>query len=153
MRRSVRQRKPGTSCLVSGALVSGAWLLLEVASSIPRRAGALQGRVRAVGLLHPWSGGRGVADAFLANPLPANFLAPRSVALAGGCRVGIVHRLGEVPVGEASVVIGVAAPHRQAAYEASRTALERLKHEVPIWKREHYADGVVAWREEEPLSA
>ncbi|MCP4662847.1 MAG: hypothetical protein GY856_46230 [bacterium] len=72
---------------------------------------------------------------------------------AGGCRVGMVHRLGEVPVGEASVVIAVAASHRQAAYEASRTALERLKHEVPIWKREHYADGGVAWREEEPLSA
>jgi molybdopterin synthase catalytic subunit len=66
-------------------------------------------------------------------------------------RVAVVHRLGEVPVGEASVVIAVASPHRQAAYEASRTALERLKHEVPIWKREHYADGDVAWREEEPL--
>lgn len=70
----------------------------------------------------------------------------------GGCRVGIVHRLGEVPVGEASVVIAVAAPHRQTAYEASRAALERIKHEVPIWKQEHYADGGVAWREEEPLS-
>ncbi|HKI05039.1 MAG TPA: hypothetical protein VKK31_23875 [Thermoanaerobaculia bacterium] len=38
-----------------------------------------------------------------------------------------------------------------AAYEASRTALERLKAEIPIWKREHYADGEAAWREEEPL--
>ena len=67
--------------------------------------------------------------------------------------VAIVHRLGEVPVGEASVVIAVASAHRQAAYEASREALERLKREVPIWKREHYADGDVAWREEEPLAA
>lgn len=68
-----------------------------------------------------------------------------------GLRVAIVHRLGEVPVGEASVVIAVASPHRAAAYEASRTALERLKTEIPIWKREHYADGEVVWREEEPL--
>ncbi len=68
-----------------------------------------------------------------------------------GLRLTIVHRLGEVPVGEASVVIAVASPHRQAAYEASRLALERLKREVPIWKQEHYADGAVAWREEEPL--
>ncbi|MEE8525958.1 MAG: molybdenum cofactor biosynthesis protein MoaE [Thermoanaerobaculia bacterium] len=68
-------------------------------------------------------------------------------------RVAIVHRLGEVPVGEASVVIAVASPHREAAYEASRSALERLKHEVPIWKRERYADGETAWREEEPLAS
>ncbi len=66
--------------------------------------------------------------------------------------VGIVHRLGPVPVGEASVAIAVASPHRAAAYEASREALERLKREVPIWKREHYADGEVVWREEEPLA-
>ncbi len=66
-------------------------------------------------------------------------------------RVGIVHRLGDVAVGEASIAIVVASPHRAAAYEASRRALERLKAEVPIWKREHYAGGESAWREEEPL--
>jgi MoaE-MoaD fusion protein len=72
---------------------------------------------------------------------------------AGGTdlRAAIVHRLGEVPAGEASVAIAVASPHRAAAYEASRTALERLKAEVPIWKREHYAGGEAAWREEESL--
>ena len=64
----------------------------------------------------------------------------------------IVHRLGEVPVGEPSVVIAVASPHRAAAFAAAREALERLKREVPIWKREHYADGGAAWREEEPLA-
>ncbi len=69
-----------------------------------------------------------------------------------GLRAAIVHRLGEVPVGEPSVVIAVASPHRAAAYEASRTALERLKAEVPIWKREHYAGGGAAWREEEALT-
>lgn len=66
-------------------------------------------------------------------------------------RAAIVHRLGDVPVGEPSVAIAVASPHRAAAYEASRTALERLKAEVPIWKRERYADGSEVWREEEPL--
>lgn len=68
-------------------------------------------------------------------------------------RAAIVHRLGDVPVGEPSVAIAVASPHRAAAYEASRTALERLKAEVPIWKRERYADGSETWREEEPLGA
>jgi len=68
-----------------------------------------------------------------------------------GLAAAIVHRLGEVPAGEASVVIAVASPHREAAFAAARRALERLKREAPIWKREHYADGGAAWREEEPL--
>ena len=67
-------------------------------------------------------------------------------------KVAVVHRLGDVPLSEPSVVIAVASPHREAAYDASRTALERLKKEVPIWKREHYVDGEVTWREEEPLT-
>lgn len=72
---------------------------------------------------------------------------------AAPVRVSIVHRLGDVPVGEPSVVIAVGSAHRAAAYEASRTALERLKAEVPIWKREHYAEGEAVWREEESLLA
>ncbi len=72
-------------------------------------------------------------------------------AAGADLRAAIVHRLGEVPAGEASVAIAVAAPHRAAAYEASRVALERLKAEVPIWKREHYKGGEAVWREEEPL--
>lgn len=68
-------------------------------------------------------------------------------------RVAIHHRLGEVPAGEPSVVIAVSSPHREEAYEASRQALERLKTEVPIWKREHYADGETEWREDEPLTS
>lgn len=73
-------------------------------------------------------------------------------AAAPGLRAAIVHRLGEVPVGEASVAIAVGSAHRAAAYEASRTALERLKTEIPIWKREHYTEGPPLWREEEPLT-
>jgi len=66
-------------------------------------------------------------------------------------RLAVIHRLGEVPVGEASVSIVAAAPHRAAAFEACRETLERLKREVPIWKQEHYADGTAEWREEEAL--
>jgi MoaE-MoaD fusion protein len=70
---------------------------------------------------------------------------------AHGLHLAIVHRLGEVSVGESSLAIAAAAPHRDAAYEASRRALERLKAEVPIWKLERYADGDAVWREEESL--
>ena len=57
--------------------------------------------------------------------------------------VAIVHRIGSLAVGEASVVISVASAHRDAAFEACRYAIERIKEIVPIWKKEHYADGAV----------
>jgi len=62
-----------------------------------------------------------------------------------GARVAMVHRVGVVAVGEASVVIGVSAPHRDEAYAASRHAIDTLKASVPIWKKEIYADGSV-WK-------
>lgn len=72
-------------------------------------------------------------------------------AATPGLRVVILHRLGELAVGEASVAIAASSPRRGAAQEAVRTALERVKREAPIWKRERYADGGEAWREEEGL--
>ncbi len=57
--------------------------------------------------------------------------------------VSIVHRLGRVDPGEASVAIVVAAPRRGPAFEASRYAIERIKEIVPIWKREVWSDGYV----------
>ncbi len=58
-------------------------------------------------------------------------------------RLAIVHRVGRVAVGEPSVVIAAAAPHRGAAFDACRYAIEELKARAPIWKAEHYADGSV----------
>ena len=58
-------------------------------------------------------------------------------------RVAIIHRTGLLPVGEASVVISISSPHRDAAFDACRYAIERLKEIVPIWKKEHYDDGAV----------
>jgi len=69
-----------------------------------------------------------------------------------GLQLHIVHRLGELEVGEVSIAIVAASPHREAAYTACREALERVKREVPIWKRERYADGAAAWREEHALA-
>ena len=55
--------------------------------------------------------------------------------------VGIVHRLGKLEIGETSVVISVASPHRRAAFEACEWLIKELKRTVPIWKKEVYADG------------
>ena len=57
--------------------------------------------------------------------------------------VSIVHRIGRVDPGEASVAIVVASPRRGPAFEASRYAIERIKVVVPIWKREVWSDGYV----------
>lgn len=59
--------------------------------------------------------------------------------------VVVEHRLGTLAVGDASVAIAVAHPRRGAAYDASRFVIEELKRRVPIWKREHYADGTREW--------
>ena len=62
--------------------------------------------------------------------------------------IGIVHRLGRLEIGETSVVISVAAPHRKAAFAACEWLIRELKRTVPIWKKEIYADGEV-WIEGE----
>ncbi len=59
--------------------------------------------------------------------------------------VAIEHRLGELALEEASVGIAVAHAHRDDAYALSRWVIEELKRRVPIWKREHYADGTREW--------
>ena len=58
-------------------------------------------------------------------------------------RMGMVHRLGRLEIGEASVVVVATAPHRKPAFEAALEGINRLKREVPIWKKEFFADGAV----------
>ena len=63
-------------------------------------------------------------------------------------RVAIAHRLGRLEIGETSVFIAVSAPHRGAAFDACRFAIDTLKRTIPIWKKEYFADGAV-WAEGE----
>lgn len=58
--------------------------------------------------------------------------------------VALVHRLGMLEVGEIAVVVAVSAAHRKEAFEACRFAIDRVKAIVPIWKKEHYEEGL-AW--------
>jgi molybdopterin synthase catalytic subunit len=59
--------------------------------------------------------------------------------------ISIVHRIGKVDIGQISVVIAVSSPHRDEAFKACRFLIDRLKEVVPIWKREHFADGTSEW--------
>jgi molybdopterin synthase catalytic subunit len=67
------------------------------------------------------------------------------------CR--IVHRIGELAIGEASVVIVVRSMHRADAFDAAEWAIDTLKQRVPIWKNDFYADGTRAYQDGVPLSA
>ena len=60
-------------------------------------------------------------------------------------RACLLHRLGKVPLAEASVMVGVATPHRPEAFQACRFLIDQLKIQVPIWKQEHLADGRTIW--------
>ena len=76
-------------------------------------------------------------------------------------KIAIVHRVGTVPVGETSIAIAVASPHRPEAFAAGQWLIDTLKTQVPIWKKEVWADGTTEWmhpisgvvRPEEPSEA
>jgi molybdopterin synthase catalytic subunit len=57
----------------------------------------------------------------------------------------VVHRVGQLTIGEPAVWIGVIAAHREAAFAACRFVIDQLKERVPIWKREYYDDGSTTW--------
>ena len=85
------------------------------------------------------------------EPMAVKTMAEIGRQIAAGLaigRIGMVHRLGRMEIGEASVVVVATAPHRKAAFQAALEGIDRLKKAVPIWKKEHFADGEV-WVEGE----
>jgi molybdopterin synthase catalytic subunit len=91
-------------------------------------------------------------EAYPAMALPALDRIERdAVARFEIASCAIVHRLGEVPASEASVAVVVAAHHRGPAFDACRWAMDELKRSVPIWKKEHFAEGDASWVEGTPL--
>lgn len=79
-------------------------------------------------------------------------LAAEAIARFGVRDVAIVHRLGRLEVGETSILIAVASAHRGVTFEACRWLIDTVKKQVPIWKKEHFVDGVV-WVDGEPFPA
>lgn len=68
-----------------------------------------------------------------------------AAALFAPARVAAAHRHGRLGLGEAAVVVVAASPHRQEAFAACRWVIDAIKERLPVWKREHYADGTCAW--------
>lgn len=72
-------------------------------------------------------------------------IAREGARILGTDRVAVVHRVGDLEVGEVSVAIAVSSPHRAEAYRASRYVMEEIKKRLPIWKKEHYVEGESSW--------
>ena len=80
----------------------------------------------------------------MAEEVLAQVAGEAAAALRGGS-VAVVHRVGELQVGEVSVAIAVSSPHRAEAYQASRYVIEEIKKRLPVWKQERYTDGDERW--------
>lgn len=74
-------------------------------------------------------------------------IAEEAAQRLGTDRVAVVHRFGELGIGEVSVAIAVSSPHRAEAFDASRYVIEQIKQRLPVWKKEHYVDGASEWVE------
>jgi molybdopterin synthase catalytic subunit len=80
-------------------------------------------------------------------------IADEAAARLGTPRVVVVHRVGELAIGEVSVAIAVSSPHRDTAYDASRFVIEEIKRRLPVWKHERFLAGEARWVEGHPLAA
>jgi molybdopterin synthase catalytic subunit len=128
---------------LTGAAIDPAALVREVQS--PERGGV----VSFAGVVRNHHAGRQVIRLeYSAYGAMAELECARIVAEAEDrwpVAVAMAHRIGAVEIGENAVVVVAAAAHRGDAFEACRHVIDAVKSRVPIWKREYYADGSVAW--------
>lgn len=100
------------------------------------------------GVVRNHDGGKAVSALdYRAHPDAPRFLERccTRVAAESGLQVAAVHRIGELAVGDIALAAAVAAPHRAAAFTTCATLVDRIKTEVPIWKRQMFAEGISAW--------
>ena len=102
-----------------------------------------------VGTVRDHDGGRGVVRlSYAAHPTAAAELRRVAEKVAAGLCVralAAVHRTGDLRIGDVAVVAAAACPHRAEAFEACRALIDAVKHEVPIWKQQWFADGGSEW--------
>ena len=128
--------------LVTADPIDRAWLEAQVLTAAD---GAL---VVFEGVIRDHDHGEDVTSLdYQAHPDAERFLADvcASVATSSGLRVAAAHRIGHLEVGDVALVAVVAAAHRAEAFAACADLVERIKQGVPIWKRQHLADGPSEW--------
>ncbi|WP_061299759.1 molybdenum cofactor biosynthesis protein MoaE [Herbidospora cretacea] len=110
---------------------------------------AAGGTVLFVGTVRDLDGGKEVSGlSYSAHPTALDELervAGKIVAEFPVTALAAVHRVGDLALGDIAVIVAVACPHRAEAFAASRRLIDDLKHEVPIWKNQRFADGSAEW--------
>lgn len=74
-------------------------------------------------------------------------IAAEAAERLGTDRLAVVHRVGDLEIGDVSVAIAASSPHRAEAFDATRYVIEEIKKRLPIWKKEHYVHGEARWLE------
>lgn len=105
-----------------------------------------------LGVVRDHADGRAVSgmryDAYVEMAQPVlQSVAEEAAQRLGTDRVAVVHRVGELEIGDISVAIAVSSPHRAESFDASRYVIEEIKKRLPVWKKEHYLDGSEEWVE------
>jgi molybdopterin synthase catalytic subunit len=72
-------------------------------------------------------------------------IAAEAARRLGTDRIAVVHRVGDLEIGEVSVAIAASSPHRAEAFDAARYVIEQIKQRLPVWKKEHYVEGGARW--------
>lgn len=119
-------------------------VLERVGSPADGAAVLFLGTVREQNDGRPVSGMRYDAFVEMAGPVLGE-IAGEAAARAGTDRIAVLHRVGELTVGEISVAIAVSSPHREAAFDAARYIIEQIKQRLPVWKQERYVAGDARW--------
>lgn len=105
-----------------------------------------------IGVVRDHADGRSVSgmmyEAYveMAEPVLSDIAREASERL-GTDRLAVVHRIGDLRIGEVSVAIAASSPHRAESFDATRYVIEEIKKRLPIWKKEHYTDGSDGWVE------
>ena len=119
-------------------------VLERVGSPADGAAVLFLGTVREQNHDRPVSGMRYDAFVEMARPVLAE-IAAEAAARAGTHRIAVLHRVGELGIGDVSVAIAVSSPHREPAFDAARYIIEQIKQRLPVWKQEHYVAGDARW--------
>ena len=128
--------------LITDAPIDRAWLEAQVRTDADGAVVIFEGVIRD----HDHGDGVSSLD-YQAHPDAERFLADvcAEVASAAGLRVAAAHRIGHLEIGDVALVAVVAAPHRAEAFAACARLVDEIKTRVPIWKRQHLADGPSEW--------
>lgn len=128
--------------LIVSETIDRAWLEAQVRTDADGAVVIFEGVIR------DHDHGEGVSSLdYEAHPDAERFLADvcAEVASAAGLRVAAAHRIGHLEIGDVALVAVVAAPHRAEAFTACARLVDEIKQRVPIWKRQHLADGPSEW--------